>query len=146
MARPRNLLVPLGTQVSAILEHCGGLLPGAREVIFGGPMMGMAQKSLDVPIVKGSSGVLCLDRGAVRLRRELPCIRCGRCLDACPMFLNPARLAQVIRAERVEELDGLHLASCFECAACSFVCPSGIPLVQWMRMGKALLRDRKRPA
>jgi electron transport complex protein RnfC len=146
VARPRNLRVPLGTPLSAVIEHCGGLRGEVREVVLGGPMMGMAQKSLDVPIVKGSSGVLCLDRGAVRPRRELPCIRCGRCLDACPMFLNPARLAQTIRAERVEELDDLHLASCFECAACSFVCPSGIPLVQWMRMGKALLRDRKRPA
>jgi electron transport complex protein RnfC len=141
--RPRNLRVPLGTPLSAVIGHCGGLRGNVREVVLGGPMMGMAQKSLDVPIVKGSSGVLCLDRGAVRPRRELPCIRCGRCLDACPMFLNPARLAQTIRAERVEDLDDLHLASCFECAACSFACPSGIPLVQWMRMGKALLRDRK---
>jgi electron transport complex protein RnfC len=146
VARPRNLLVPLGTQVSAILEHCGGLLPDAREVIFGGPMMGMAQKSLDVPLLKGTSGILCLDRGATAPPREYPCIRCGRCLDACPMFLNPTRLAQLARSEHLDELESHHLMNCFECAACSFVCPSRIPLVQWMRIGKAMLRNRKAPS
>jgi len=146
VTRPRNLRVPLGTPLSAVIEHCGGLRAGVRQVVLGGPMMGMAQKSLEVPIVKGSSGVLCLDRAAPLPARELPCIRCGRCLEACPMLLNPARLAQLARAERVEELEALRLSSCFECAACSFVCPSRIPLVQWMRMGKALLRSRKAAA
>jgi electron transport complex protein RnfC len=143
VARPRNLLVPLGTPVSAILEHCGGLLPSAREVIFGGPMMGMAQKSLNVPVLKGTSGILCLDRGATAPLREYPCIRCGRCLEACPMFLNPTRLAQLARAELLDELEAHHLMNCFECASCSFVCPSHIPLVQWIRIGKANLRHRK---
>jgi electron transport complex protein RnfC len=143
VGQPRNLLVPLGTPVSAVIEHCGGLLPEANEVIFGGPMMGMAQKSLDVPVLKGTSGILCLDRGATAPLREYPCIRCGRCLEACPMFLNPTRLAQLARAERLEELEAHHLMSCFECAACSFVCPSHIPLVQWMRIGKAMVRHQK---
>ena len=143
VARPRNLLVPLGTPLSALVEHCGGLLPEIHQVVIGGPMMGMAQKSLDVPILKGASGILCLDRASVRPLREFPCIRCGRCLEACPMFLNPTRLAQLVRAEHVDDLEGHHLMNCFECAACSFVCPSRIPLVQWMRMGKAMLRNRK---
>lgn len=146
VTRPRNLRVPLGTPLAAVIEHCGGLRSSFRQVVLGGPMMGMAQKSLDVPIVKGCSGVLCLDRAAPTPLRDLPCIRCGRCIEACPMFLNPARLAQLVRAEHVEELEGLHLMNCFECAACSFVCPSRIPLVQWMRMGKALLRTRKAAA
>jgi electron transport complex protein RnfC len=146
VTRPRNLCVPLGTPLSAVVEHCGGLRTNVRQVVVGGPMMGMAQKSLDAPIVKGSSGVLCLDHAAPTPLRDLPCIRCGRCLEACPMLLNPARLAQVARAERAEELESLHLMSCFECAACSFVCPSRIPLVQWMRMGKALLRSRQAAA
>jgi electron transport complex protein RnfC len=143
VVQPRNLLVPLGTPVAAVLEHCGGLRPDAREVIFGGPMMGMAQKSLDVPVLKGTSGILCLDRGSAAPAREYPCIRCGRCLDACPMFLNPTRLAQLARAEHLDELESQNLMGCFECAACSFVCPSRIPLVQWMRIGKAMLRHRK---
>jgi electron transport complex protein RnfC len=100
VARPRNLLVPLGAPLSALIEHCGGLLPEIHQVVIGGPMMGMAQKSLDVPILKGASGI-------------------------------------------VDELEGHHLMNCFECAACSFVCPSRIPLVQLMRMGKAMLRNRK---
>jgi electron transport complex protein RnfC len=146
LARPRNLRVPLGTPVSAVVEHCGGLLPSAHEVVFGGPMMGMAQKSLEVPILKGTSGILCLDRAAAVPYRELPCIRCGRCLDACPLYLNPQRLAQLARAERVEELESHYLMSCFECAACSFACPSHIPLVQWMRMGKAMVKSHKESA
>jgi electron transport complex protein RnfC len=146
LARPRNLRVPLGTPVSAVVEHCGGLLPSAREVVFGGPMMGMAQKSLEVPILKGTSGILCLDRAAAVPYREFPCIRCGRCIDACPLFLNPQRLAQLARVERVEELESHYLMSCFECAACSFACPSRIPLVQWMRMGKAMVKSHKESA
>jgi electron transport complex protein RnfC len=146
VARPSNLLVPLGTPISAVVEHCGGLLPSAHQVVLGGPMMGMAQKSLDVPVLKGTSGILCMDRATTVEFQELPCIRCGRCLEACPLFLNPTRLAQLIRAERVEELDGHHLMSCFECAACSYACPSRIPLVQWMRVGKAMLRKSKAAA
>ncbi|MEE9281048.1 MAG: electron transport complex subunit RsxC [Myxococcota bacterium] len=143
LARPRNLIVPLGTPLLAVIEHCGGLLPDTRQIVLGGPMMGMAQKSLDVPVLKGTSGILCLDGATAPSFLERPCIRCGRCLDACPLFLNPARLAQLIRAEVVEELDRYHLESCFECACCSFVCPSRIPLAQWMRVGKAMLREHK---
>jgi electron transport complex protein RnfC len=141
LSRPRNLLVPLGTPLAAVIEHCGGLRSGPCQVVLGGPMMGMAQKSLEVPILKGCSGVLCLDRATAVSQRELPCIRCGRCLEACPMFLNPARLTQLIRADHVEELEAQHLTSCFECASCSFACPSRIPLVQWLRMGKVMLRN-----
>jgi electron transport complex protein RnfC len=144
IVRPRNLIVPLGTPVSAVVAHCGGLRPTAHQVVLGGPMMGMAQKTLDVPVLKGTSGILCLERGAdVVPVEEYPCIRCGRCLEVCPMFLNPTRLARLARAERLDELEAYHLTSCFECASCSFVCPSHIPLVQWIRVGKGLLRSRQ---
>ena len=140
---PRNLIVPLGTPLVSLLDHCGGLLPGKQRLILGGPMMGAPQKSLDVPTVKGTSGVLCMPETHFELEREQPCIRCGRCLDACPMFLNPARLAKLARAERPGELQSAHLLNCFECASCSFVCPSHIPLVQWMRVGKGQVRSWK---
>jgi electron transport complex protein RnfC len=143
LARPRNLLVPLGTPLSAAIEHCGGLSRDIRQVVLGGPMMGMAQKSLDVPVIKGTSGILCLDRATSIAFQEFPCIRCGRCVEACPLFLNPTRLAQLARAERPDDLEAHHLMSCFECAACSYACPSRIPLVQWMRLGKALVRRSK---
>ena len=143
LARPRNLLVPLGTPLRAAIEHCGGLSQDIRQVVLGGPMMGLAQKSLDVPVIKGTSGILCLDRATSVAFQEFPCIRCGRCVEACPLFLNPTRLAQLARAERPDELEAHHLMSCFECAACSYTCPSRIPLVQWMRFGKALVRGSK---
>lgn len=137
--RPANLLVPIGTPLEAVLEHGGGLRPETRHVILGGPMMGNAQKTLGVPILKGTSGVLALTH--ITFEQEQPCIRCGRCLEACPIFLNPSRLALLVRAERPEELTARGQMSCFECASCSFVCPSHIPLVQLMRVGKALIRQ-----
>ena len=139
--RPANLLVPVGTPLEDVLRHCGGLHPDTRQVILGGPMMGLAQKSLDVPIIKGISGVLALTRPAA-LREEHPCIRCGRCLEVCPMFLNPSRISAVARGEATEGLAALHVVDCCECASCSFVCPSNIPLVHWMRVSKALVRQR----
>jgi electron transport complex protein RnfC len=140
--RPANLLVPLGTPLRALLDHCGGLHDDTTQVILGGPMMGMAQKNLDVPITKGTSGVLAFNR-PVSMIQEDPCIRCGRCLESCPIFLNPSRLAALVRHERVEELGTLNVVDCCECASCSFVCPSHIPLVQLMRVGKAMVRQHE---
>jgi len=139
--RPANLMVPVGTPLEAVLDYCGGLRPTTHQVIMGGPMMGLAQKDLDVPIIKGISGVLALTDAATILEEEA-CIRCGRCLEACPMFLNPSRIAAVVRGEHVEQLPGLHVLDCFECASCSFVCPSNIPLVQLMRVSKAMVRQQ----
>ncbi|GMV43403.1 MAG: electron transport complex subunit C [Myxococcales bacterium] len=140
--RPANVLVPLGTPVQAVIDHCGGLLPETRQVILGGPMMGQAQKSLDIPVTKGTSGVLALLR-PMELAVEEPCIKCGRCLEACPMFLNPSRLGLLARAEDHVGLKQYHALDCVECASCSFVCPSYIPLVQLIRVGKALVRQKE---
>ena len=138
---PRNLLVPLGTPVSSIVDYCGGLRKETKQIIMGGPMMGMPQKSLDVPVMKGTSGILALTSVFQENVQEYPCIRCARCLEACPMFLNPTRLAQVAKFKRIEKLQDYHVFDCFECASCAFVCPSNIPLVQWIRVGKALVRE-----
>lgn len=139
--RPANVMVPIGTSVREVIEHCGGLTPDAAQVVLGGPMMGQAQKSLDVPVTKGTSGILVLTKTS-KIVQEEPCIRCGRCLEACPMFLNPSRLAQLARAELPDELKEVHVLDCFECASCSFSCPSHIPLVQLIRVGKALVRQK----
>jgi electron transport complex protein RnfC len=142
--RPGNLLVPIGTPLGAVIDYCGGLTSETQQIIFGGPMMGMAQKRLDVPIIKGVSGVLALTTPAPVFKED-PCIRCGRCLEACPMFLNPSRLALLTRFERVDDLRECHILDCFECASCSFACPSNIPLVQLIRVGKAMLRSQGSP-
>jgi electron transport complex protein RnfC len=143
--RPANLLVPLGTPLDELIDYCGGLDPATRQVIFGGPMMGLAQKRLDVPVIKGVSGVLALTH-RIPIVKEEPCIRCGRCLEACPMVLNPSRLALLVRYEQVEALPEFNIMDCFECASCSFSCPSNIPLVQMIRVGKAMVRARGRKA
>ncbi len=143
ISQPKNLLVPIGTPVIKVLEHCGIDYDHLKQFIMGGPMMGMAQKNLDPPVVKGTSGLLALDTREVCEKVEMPCIRCGRCLDACPMFLNPSRLAMLTRCDMVDELEFYHQENCFECGACSFVCPSHIPLAQLMRLGKGLLREKQ---
>jgi len=143
--RPANLMVPIGTPLRAVIDHCGGLLPETKQLILGGPMMGPAQKDLDAPIMKGVSGVLALTTPPRATGEEQPCIRCGKCLEACPMFLNPSRLCALAGAERPEELNAMHVMDCFECGSCAFVCPSHIPLVQWIRLGKVMVRSTQAP-
>jgi len=140
--RPANLLVPVGTPVRAVLEHCGGLDAETREVVMGGPMMGTPLASLDVPVLKGTSGLLAFTAEAARLPAEYTCIKCGRCVEACPQFLNPSRLARLSRAGRYEEMVGYHASDCVECGSCSFSCPSGIPILQLIRVAKGALRER----
>jgi len=140
---PSNLIVPVGTKVGDLLAACGGLTDDAEEIIFGGPMMGVAQSSLDVPIVKGTTGVVVLTAPQVNPADAYPCIRCGRCLDACPVFLNPSALAELARASRYEEMDAMHLMDCMLCGSCSYVCPSKIPLSQLFQASKSALRRRK---
>ena len=141
--KPSNLVVPVGTKIGDLLEKCGGLTEDAAEIVFGGPMMGVAQRSLDVPITKGTTGVIVLTTAEVRARREYPCIHCGACLDACPMFLNPSGLAELARSQRYDEMETLNLQDCMLCGSCSFVCPSNIPLSQLFAASKVALKKRK---
>ena len=143
---PANLIVPIGTPVREVLRFCGGLKETTKSVIMGGPMMGTPISSLDVPVVKGTSGILAFTAEQTSVQREYPCIRCGRCLEACPHFLNPSRLGRMAKARRFEDMRAHHLMDCVECGACSFSCPSGIPLAQLIRSAKAELHQRKRAA
>jgi len=143
IARPTNVLVPIGTSMREVVEHCGGITHDAARMLLGGPMMGMVQKSLDTPVVKGTSGLLILTKNEVRDIGEYNCIRCGRCVDACPMFLNPSLLGMMAKKGLWEEMEENHVLDCFECGSCSYVCPSGIPLVQSFRVGKGLIREQK---
>jgi electron transport complex protein RnfC len=140
---PANLIVPVGTKLRDLLAACGGLTADAEEIVFGGPMMGVAQSSLDVPIVKGTTGVIVLTTPNVNPADSFPCIRCGRCLEACPVFLNPSALADYARKSRYEEMEDLHLMDCMLCGSCSYVCPSKIPLAQLFQASKVAIRKRK---
>ena len=141
--RPANLLVPIGTPLREVIETCGGLDAATTRILLGGPMMGVVQKNLDVPVLKGTSGIIALTEEAVPETTTYQCIRCGRCLQACPLFLNPSLLGLMARKGLYEEMKQAHLMDCMECACCSYVCPSGIPLVQSFRVAKAILRERE---
>ncbi len=139
--QPANLLVPLGTSVRDLLRFSGGLNDKTKEIIMGGPMMGFPIASLDVPVLKGSSGILAFTRDETARPPEYTCIRCGRCLEACPYFLNPSRLALLSRNRRYEETTEYHVMDCVECGACSYACPSNIPITQLIRTAKDNLRQ-----
>jgi Na+-translocating ferredoxin:NAD+ oxidoreductase subunit C len=141
--RPSNLVVPVGARIRDVLDFCGGLNPDAAEILFGGPMMGTAQANLDTPITKGTTGLVVLTTAEVRGTEVHPCIRCGRCVEACPVFLNPSRMGALARAGRLEELEVEHLADCMLCGSCSYVCPSNIPLAQLFASSKTALRKQK---
>jgi len=143
VASPANLLVPLGTPVREVLRMCGGLREDTVEVVMGGPMMGTPIPSLDAPVLKGTSGILAFTAQEAARPPEYPCIRCGRCLEACPYFLNPSKLARLARVRLFEEMKGARVAECVECGSCTYACPSGIPIVQLIRGAKADIRRRK---
>ncbi|HRI89289.1 MAG TPA: electron transport complex subunit RsxC [Candidatus Hydrogenedentes bacterium] len=145
VAHPGNYLMALGTPLRFALEHAG-LKPGACEVILGGPMMGPAVADTNVPITKGVTGILVLSKEKLSRadRKEYPCIKCGHCVDACPVHLNPSRLGLLARVGMHEEMEKhFHLNDCFECGSCAYVCPSHIPLVQHFRIAKQLNRERR---
>ncbi len=135
-----NYRIPIGTPLRFAAARRSAWRRTSNRVFLGGPMMGAAAPSLDISITKGTSGVVAFtDSEAERTHRQVyPCIRCGYCVDACPIFLNPSQLGLLARNEEYERMaDEFHLMDCFECGSCSFVCPSHIPLVQQFRVAKA---------
>jgi electron transport complex protein RnfC len=143
VGRPSNLIVPVGTKMRDLLATCAGLKPEAREIVFGGPMMGNAQPNLDTPVLKGTTGVVVLTDDEVRAQHSYPCIHCGHCLEACPVFLNPQLLGSLALKERYDEMAEHHLADCMLCGSCSYTCPSNIPLSQLFALAKAALKKPK---
>lgn len=138
--RPANVLVPIGTSYRLLVEHCGGLRDNAARIVGGGPMMGFTLGTLDVPVTKGTSGITVLSEREVRQVAETPCIRCGRCVEVCPMRLVPTKLGLAARAGNAELARRHHIAACVECGCCAYVCPAQLPLVQLIRVGKVLAR------
>jgi electron transport complex protein RnfC len=143
--KPSNLVVPVGTPMRVLLDACGGLTDDAAKVVTGGPMMGAAVADLDAPVLKGTTGLVALTAEQCRSEEMHPCIRCGRCLDACPVFLDPQRLGALAKVRRYDEMPAHHLRDCMVCGCCSYVCPSNIPLSQLFRLAKDALK-RAAPA
>ena len=142
--KPGNYIVPIGTPLRFLLEQVGAR-SSAKEIILGGPMMGMTISSLDVPVTKGTSGVLAFAKAQVteEAQRTYACIKCGECLKVCPKFLNPSQLGLLAaKREYAEMAERYNLDRCFECGCCSYVCPSHIPLVQQFRVAKAVNREK----
>ncbi|MBN2343428.1 MAG: electron transport complex subunit RsxC [Deltaproteobacteria bacterium] len=144
VAKPGNFMVSIGTPVSVVLEHCEVDLEKAGKLILGGPMMGFAQYSAEPPVAKGTSGILVFEEKDVEVTHPLPCIRCGRCLDACPMRLVPADIAAYSDKRMYDKADANDALDCMECGSCAHQCPSQIPLVQKIRLAKSEILAAKR--
>ncbi len=140
---PANLEVPLGTLVEELLRHCGLDDDNYERLLVGGPMMGQWLPHSQVPIIKGSSGIIALSDAETRVAMPSPCIRCGRCVSVCPAGLLPLEMAKRIRKEDFSAAGELGLSDCIACGSCAYVCPSKIPLVQYFHYGKGQLLARK---
>ncbi len=141
---PRNLRVPLGAAVSDLIAFCDGPSVDEPAVIVGGPMTGMRVTDLSIPVTKATSGLILLTDSEYRGSQHMACIRCGRCVEVCPMYLPPNRMTAYINNDMVEEAIGAGLDACILCGACQFVCPSKRPLLEWINQGKAAMAARRR--
>ncbi len=137
---PMNVIVPVGTSIKDIIEFTGGYKSEPRKIIMGGPMMGFAVTNDEMPILKQNNGILCFDEKEAKLREPTECIRCGRCVAACPMNLLPTKLEKYSERKDVEMLKQLDIMTCMECGCCAFSCPAGRRIVQAIRLGKSEVR------
>ncbi len=141
IANPKNIRVPIGTNIQDIIDFCGGFKNEPRKIIFGGPMMGVSICSTDAPICKQNNAVLAFEDRKDIIKKERDCIRCGRCVSACPMSLMPTNIERFAKVKDVDELKHSGVMVCMECGSCSYSCPSGRPLVQYMRLAKQIIRE-----
>jgi electron transport complex protein RnfC len=141
---PGNLLVRVGTPLHVIMKACGGYSNSPAKVVVGGPMTGWAQEELYAPVVKSTSGVVVLDSEMVDVGMEEECVRCGKCVDVCPMFLLPNFIVQATKKKQWYRAEMWGAQDCFECGCCSFTCPAYIPHVEYVREAKAEIAAAKR--
>ena len=141
IAEPGNMMVRIGTPFSKVIEACGGAMEPIAKLISGGPMMGLAQSTDRVAVTKGTSGILLFESS--KIEPETPCINCAKCVDACPTFLLPTRIAQAAEYGNFELAEKYGAMDCIECGACAFICPSNRKLLQYIRLAKNEIRAAK---
>lgn len=138
---PKNVRVPIGAMVKDVIEFCGGYKETPAKLLYGGPMMGTALANDEMPVMKQNNAILVFNREEAQSLEPGPCIRCGRCVNACPMSLMPTKLEQASIHNKVEDLKKYNVNVCMECGCCSYVCPANRRLVQSIRVGKVILRN-----
>ena len=147
IAKPGNYYVPIGTSVQDLLDFCGSVTQQSAKVILGGPMMGIAIADLETPITKTTNAVTVLTKeqiGSAKFAsRQTPCIRCGRCLQACPENLNPTKIAHAVKNNLLDVAERYYMSACIECGCCSYVCPANIEVTGYIKTGKIFLAREK---
>ncbi len=143
VAEPKNVLAPIGAHYGDVIEFCGGYKAEPKMILMGGPMMGIAVPNDDYPVVKNNNAILAFAEEDTLLRDENPCIRCSRCVNACPVLLMPAAIDKAVLARDLDTLAELKVNLCIECGCCSYVCPAGRYLTLRNKMAKKMLREKK---
>jgi electron transport complex protein RnfC len=147
VSKPSNLLARVGTSINDLITLSGGIPEDTGKIISGGPMMGRALSNTDAPITKGTSGILVMTEKESKRYTPINCIRCGRCVTVCAMGLEPFLLAKLAENQTWEEVESEHIMDCMECGSCQYTCPSGRPLLDYIRVGKntvsQIIRTRK---
>jgi len=133
---PKNLIVKIGTTIQEVLDYCGGITNDAIKLVVGGPMMGNAIYDLKTPVMKATSGILVLTQAEVNEIKERNCVRCGNCVEVCPINLQPTKLARLVQFSRYEDALNMGIMNCMECGTCQYNCPSNVSLVHWLKLGK----------
>lgn len=141
IAEPKNVRVPIGINVGEVIDFCGGFKGEPAKLISGGPMMGLSLVGTDIPVLKQNNAILAFAKDDANLMGESDCIRCGRCAAACPLSLTPTNIVRAAKTKDVETLNRIGVNVCMECGSCAYSCPAGKPLVQYMRLAKAIVRE-----
>ena len=144
---PKNILAPIGTALTELIDFCGGFTDTPEKIVLGGPMMGFAQWDINVPVTKGTNAILALSK-SFNKKQSTPyaCLHCGKCVSVCPMHLMPLYLAQHSQNKDFDTCESYNALSCVECGSCAYICPGSVPIVQLIRLAKGVINDKKRAA
>jgi len=141
VAEPKNIECPIGTPIGLLFDACGGLKDDTFKIVVGGPMMGMAQYTADISVAKGTGALLAFAGDENKVSDNPTCIRCGRCVEACPMHLEPLFLYMFVQKKSIDELNAYNIMDCMECGACAYVCPGRLHLTQSFKAGKQMVKE-----